>query len=187
MIVICYQFHGWSLWIFTGDSDFVTFLSWDLCSHIHFLCVVISSNQIAIAAKKNTCLRYWAKMMLMRWWISFMNVTGLICQHISSGDDKSRWRQAMKVNKGISAFCSPHIYIPPNYSLLPHFSPLQHLHVHYFGFCGLRHLYPRWRGDVWMRRALHKCWFSKVAFSPHKISWVGGHIFDILENTSIAH
>ena len=119
MIVICYQLHGWSLWIFTGDPDFVSFLSWDLCSHIHFLCVVISSNQIAIAAKKNTCLRYRAKMMLMRWWISFMNVTGLICQHISSGDDKSRWRQAMKVNKGISAFCSPHIYIQPNYSLLP--------------------------------------------------------------------
>ena len=116
--------------------------------------------------------------MLKRWWISFMNVTGLICQHISSGDDKPRWRQAMKVNKGISAFCSPHIYIPPNYSLLPPlFSTTTSPRVHYFGFCGPCHLYPRWRGDVWMRRALHKCWFSKVAFSPHKISQVGGHIF----------
>ena len=123
MIVICYQFRGWWLRIFTDDSAFVSFLSWDPCSHIHFPCIDIPSNQIylelARAAKWNTCLRYWAKMMLMRWWISFMNVTGLICQHISSGDDKPRWRQAMKVNKGISAFCSPHIYIPPNYSLLP--------------------------------------------------------------------
>ena len=87
----------------------------------------------------------------------------------------------MKVNKGIFTFCSRRIYISPNPFLLRATFLYFHPSLLYLAFCALPHLYPRWRGDVWMRARARPSVGSPTCFLSSSNVSLGGQ--NIIENS----